>query len=490
MDISVERENELSREALIPLCVDLDGTLTPSDLLDEGVAKLLRTRPRSAFKLIAWTLAGKAYLKQQVADRAAVDARVLPYNTKLLAFLDAERAKRRKIVLITGADRRAADAVAAHLGVFDSVYASDGSTNLTGARKAEMLVENYGERLFDYVGNGRSDLPVWRHARRALVVDADPAVRRAADRAGNADLSLGVKKSWWPSLLRAMRPHQWIKNLLIFLPLIFAHRISDGRAVFHDVLAFISFSIAASAIYLINDLADLENDRKHRTKRRRPFASGALPLRIGFAFAPGLLALGIALALVVSPAFAAMVVGYVILSLTYSFSLKQIALLDVIVLAGLYTSRIIAGSVAAGVVASFWLLAFALFMFTSLAMVKRYSELLALRAAGNSAVSGRDYSITDSDMIAMFGVGSGYVAVLVVALYINGDLVRHLYAHPGVLWGICPILLYWISRVWLIAHRGDMHDDPILFAIRDRTSLVVAMMIVAVGLAAMLPVRF
>ncbi len=490
MDTHVNLHEFPHEDELVPLCVDLDGTLTPSDLLCEGVAKLLRTRPRSAFKLLAWTLNGKAYLKQRIADCAAVDARVLPYNMELLSFVRAEHARNRKIVLITGADRRAADAVAAHLGVFDSVCASDGKVNLTGQRKASVLLESYGHQRFDYVGNDRSDLHVWRHARRALVVDAKPSVRRAAKRGGNADLSLSAAKSWWPPLLQAMRPHQWIKNLLIFLPLIFAHRISDATAVGHDVLAFISFSIAASAIYLVNDMADLEHDRKHRTKRKRPFASGTLPLRLGFVLAPALLIAGLGLALVVSPAFAAIVAGYVILSLTYSFSLKQIALLDVIVLAGLYTSRIIAGSVAAGVVASFWLLAFALFMFTSLAMVKRYSELLVLRTQGTQAVHGRDYSTNDSEIVAMFGIGSGYVAVLVVALYINGDLVRHLYAHPGVLWGICPILLYWVSRIWLIAHRGDMHDDPILFAIRDRTSLIVAVLVLAVGLAAMLPVHF
>jgi 4-hydroxybenzoate polyprenyltransferase len=489
MDTSVGLAKQVDEREAVPLCVDLDGTLTPSDLLCEGVAKFLRTRPRSALKLIAWTLSGKAYLKQRVADSAPVDARVLPYNTALLAFLRAEHAKSRKIVLVTGADRRAADDVAAHLGVFDRVCASDGKINLTGQRKVNLLLESYGDHSFDYVGNGRADLIVWRHARRALVVDATPSVRRAASRGGNADLTLSVAKAWWPALTRALRPHQWIKNLLIFLPLLFAHRITDERAVVRDVFAFIAFSICASAIYLVNDLADLEHDRRHRTKRTRPFASGELPLQVGFWLAPGLLMAGLGLALFVSPAFAAIVVGYALLSLAYSFSLKAIALLDVIILAGLYTSRIIAGSVAAGVVASFWLLAFALFMFTSLAMVKRYSELLAMRAQGTLGVSGRDYFTSDSEIVAMFGVGSGYVAVLVVALYINGDLVRHLYAHPGILWGICPILLYWISRVWLIAHRGDMHDDPILFAIRDRTSLVVALLIFAVGLAAMLPLH-
>ena len=475
-------------DATIPLCVDLDGTLTPTDILLESALKLFRLRPLQSVAMAAWLLRGKAYLKAQIAERVQLDVARLPFNPDVLAFLEREHARGREIVLVTAANEGPAREIAEFCGVFDGVLASDGERNLCGREKLALLSERYGAG-FDYIGNARADLAVWRGSRRAFVTAASPRVRRAAIAWGNADLSLAVDRRSWLPTLRALRPHQWLKNLLIFLPLLFAHRLYDTGAITRDLFAFVAFSLCASGIYVVNDLLDLENDRRHRSKARRPFASGTVPLARGLALAPMLLLAGFAIACAVTPLFIVVMAGYVVLSLSYSLALKRIVLLDVIVLAGLYTARIMAGAAAAEVVASFWLLAFALFMFSSLAMVKRYSELLTLQADQSLSVAGRDYSRKDSDMIAMLGVASGYVAVLVVALYINGDLVRHLYAHPAVLWGICPILLYWISRVWLIAHRGQMHDDPILFALKDPVSLIVALLVAAVGLTAMLPVR-
>lgn len=479
----------ISDDLSIPLCVDLDGTLTPSDILLEGALKLVRVQPLASLAMLRWALQGKANLKDQIAKRVGLDIAVLPFNETVLDFLRHESERGREIILVTAANEEPARQIAAQCGVFASVLASTEEHNLSGRSKHMMLEERYGAGCFDYIGNARSDLVVWRSARRAFVVGAGKGVQRAASRQGNADLGLARPRRVWASLLRAMRPHQWLKNVLIFLPLLFAHRISDTSAIARDLLAFLSFSLCASGIYVVNDLLDLENDRRHRTKRLRPFACGAVPISLGLIAAPVLLAAGLLTAFAVAPYFYIMAAGYVTLSMAYSLALKRIVLLDVVVLAGLYTCRIVAGAVAAEVVASFWLLAFALFMFSSLAMVKRYSELLAVRTDRPLTVAGRDYSTSDSDMVAMLGVASGYVAVLVVALYINGDLVRHLYAHPGVLWGICPILLYWISRVWLIAHRGLMHDDPILFAMKDPVSLVVAGLVAVVGLVAMVPIR-
>ena len=486
----MERKEHFYDAAEVPLCVDLDETLTRSNMLFEGAAKVLRTRPAAAVALACWAIRGRAQLKARIAEGAEVDVRLLPYNPDVISLITSERERHREIVLVTGADRRHANAVADHLGIFDTVLASDGNVNLTGKRKLALLTARYGAGNFDYVGNARSDLIVWRGSRLALVAGASPAVRRAAVRWGNADVSMPPCVPRWPALLRAMRPHQWIKNALIFLPLLFAHRLYDLAALRNDAIAFVAFSLTASAIYLFNDIIDLEHDRRHTAKRERPFASGDLPLAAGFAMAPALLFAATLLACAVSPQFALVVLGYATLSLAYSLSLKSVALLDVIVLAGLYVSRIIAGSVASGVVASFWLLAFALFMFSSLAMLKRYSELLALRRDRPLSVAGRDYSTGDSEIVAMFGIGNGYVAVLIVALYINGDMVRGLYAHPAILWGVCPILLYWISRIWLVAHRGRMHEDPIVFAIRDRASIVVAALILIVGCLATIPIRF
>ncbi len=469
-----------------PLCVDLDGTLVRSDTLLEASAVFIKADPARAPLQLLWALRGPAYVKRQLTSRIAINPAALPYNERLLERLRREHARGRRLVLVTAADVRIAERIAGYLGVFDEVLGSDGEKNLKGEAKRDALVARYGAGNFDYAGDARADLPVWRAARSAIVVNAVASVAIAAP--PNADRSLAARPSLWLALARGLRPHQWSKNLLIFLPLLLSHRILDAAAVKNDLIAFVAFSLCASGIYLVNDFFDLESDRAHRSKCRRPLACGDLALGVALVVAPALIALSLALAGSLSIAFVLVVLGYLLLTLAYSLSLKRIVLLDVVVLAALYASRLVAGAIAAHVLASFWLLAFALFMFASLAMLKRYSELIALRGDSIVALNGRDYAATDAEMIAMFGIGSGYIAVLVVALYIHGDLVRSLYAHPSLLWIICPILLYWISRTWLIAHRGGMNDDPILFVVKDRASFVVAGLCLAVGVLATLKI--
>ena len=468
-----------------PLCVDLDGTLIRTDLLLESTLALLKRNPLYLFVLPFWLLRGRASLKQRIAQRTKVDIPTLPWDPRVVELLETER-RQRALVLCTASDHVLADAVAKHLGCFDRVMASDGTRNLSGRRKAEALVEAYGERGFDYAGNEARDLAIWRHARRAFVVNDS---RSMVAHAGKVSEIAGIfprETPSWRTWLKALRLHQWLKNVLVFVPLLAAHQFLQPTAVAHAIAAFIIFGVCASGVYVLNDLLDLGADRAHPRKRKRPFASGRLPLAAGLVIAPLLTIAAFAAAYLLDPRFALMLLGYYVLTLAYSLRLKQIAMLDVLVLAGLYTVRIIAGSAAIASGLSFWLLAFSMFLFLSLALLKRYTELVVQRDAGNEQARGRGYATTDASLLATLGGASGYLSVLVLALYIDSTASAALYRHPQWLWLMCPLLLYWISRVWIIAHRGAMHDDPVVFAVTDNVSRAV----LALGaLVALLAIR-
>ncbi len=478
---AAERPDPQTLQPGIPLCVDLDGTLIRSDLLAESALSLIRQNPLNLLRFGVWLLRGKAHLKREIAQRADIDVAMLPYEPRLLDWLRTDAAARRRI-LCTASDRKFADAVAAHVGGFDEVLASDGVRNLSGTEKGDELSRRFGERGFDYAGNEARDLRVWNRSRRAIVVNASPALARRAAHVSEVervfDRSGGHVRSW----LNALRLHQWLKNLLVFLPLLTAHLVLVPDALLRSLLAFLSFCLCASGVYLLNDLLDLDADRRHPRKRLRPFAAGTLPISAGLVAAPVLTLAAFALALAISKLFALALAGYYVLTLAYSFAFKRIAMLDTVVLAGLYTVRIIAGAAALRISVSFWLLAFSMFLFLSLAMIKRYTELRGLLMTGDSRSAGRSYSVDDLPLVQSLGATSGYLAVLVLALYINSTASELLYRHPRVLWLLCPLLLYWISRAWLIAHRGGMHDDPVVFALIDRISqllLAIAVVIVA-----------
>lgn len=463
----------------IPLCVDLDGTLIRSDLLFESALALLRRNPLYIFSFVAWLVKGRAHLKRQIALRAQIDPAALPYDERVVEWLRTEQARPR--VLCTASDAQLAQAVAAHVGVFDAVMASDGEHNLAGRAKGEALRDRYGERGFDYAGNERRDLAVWKYARRAVVVNAARTLPAAAAQECEVERVFerpaGGLKVW----LKALRLHQWAKNLLVFLPMLAGHRVLETQALVHSLVAFVAFGLCASGVYVLNDLFDLDADRRHPRKRLRPFAAGTLPLAHGLIAAPVLVALAFILAFAfVGPAFAGVLAIYYALTLAYSLQLKRVVMLDVVVLAALYTVRIIGGAAAIGGGLSFWLLAFSMFLFLSLAMLKRYTELAALQNGPTSKASGRGYTVEDTPLIQSLGGSSGYLSVLVLALYINSTASELLYRRPQILWLLCPLLLYWISRVWVIAHRGGMHDDPVVFALVDKVSRVVIILCAAV----------
>jgi 4-hydroxybenzoate polyprenyltransferase len=457
-------------DAAVPLCVDLDGSLTPVDTLHESLLSLARRAPVALLRLPAWLPKGKAAFKQAVAARTQLDVALLPLRGDLLEWIRQERARGRRLVLVTASDRKTAQSIGDQLKLFDEVIASDGAVNLSGERKRAALVARFGEKGFDYVGNEAKDRAVWSSSRRAIVV-GDQAVVESAKRVAEVARVFPVGTRPLALWVRAARLHQWVKNVLIFLPALLAHSIFEPGVLFELVLAFISFGLCASSLYVVNDLLDLESDRRHPRKRNRPFASGDLPAQSGLVLASALMAAAIALAAAVGLRFCAVLAGYAVATWAYSLFLKRAAIVDVMTLAGLYTLRIIAGSAATGIPPSFWLLAFSIFLFLSLGVVKRFTELNDARASGAPGGHGRGYSERDLPLLMSLGASSGYCAVIVMALYINSPESHFLYRNAKALWLICPLMLYWISRVWLLTSRGQMHDDPVVFALSDRVSL-------------------
>ena len=466
-----------------PLVVDLDGTLLRTDLLVESALAAVRAAPLDALRMPGWLAHGRARLKHELAARGRVDPGALPHDELVLAHLQRERAAGRRLYLATASDRAAAEAVAEPLALFDGVFASDGRTNLKGERKARALVEAFGERGFDYLGNDRADLPVWRHARHAGLVNAPGAVERALVRSGTPHDVLVPRRRSAREWVRALRPHQWLKNALVFVPVLAAHAI-DAAHLGAALLAFVAFSLVASGVYVLNDLLDLPSDRVHPRKRARPFASGALPVVHGLLLCPALVVAGALVALTAGWLLPGVLALYFLLTTAYSLYLKRQALLDVVTLAGLYTLRVLGGAAAAGLAVSEWLLAFAMFLFLALAIIKRYAELVDAIASAQGDPRGRGYRSDDLAVLAGLGAAAGYSAVLVLALYTQTDKVQALYQQPALLWGVCALLLYWVSRMLLISHRGGMHDDPLVFAVQDRVSLVVFVLAGALVLAA------
>ncbi|HVO84811.1 MAG TPA: UbiA family prenyltransferase [Syntrophobacteria bacterium] len=459
-----------------PLAVDLDGTLVKTDLFMESLVALLRRNLLYLAMVPLWLLKGRANLKRQVSRRCTLDVSLLPYQPRLVDYLKAQRERGRRLVLATGADELLAHQVADHLHLFDLVVSSNGIQNLSPRQKRDRLVEEFGEQGFDYAGNERGDLIVWRSARKAVVVRPKLGARRAAERIARVDEIFDDDREPLLSYLRALRLHQWLKNLLVFVPLLAAHRVSEFALTGRALLAVLAFGLCASSGYLLNDLADLPSDRRHPRKRRRPFASGEISLLSGLFLIPALLAMSALLGLLLPPLFLAMLGIYYGVSLAYSLALKRHALFDVIVLAGLYALRVAAGSAAVQIWPSPWLLAFSIFLFLSLALVKRYAELVAIAGTAGESATARGYQPGDGELLAAMGTASGYVAVLVLAIYIASGTAQLLYSRHEFIWLLCPLLLYWISYVWLMAHRGKMNDDPLVFALRDRASWIVLLL--------------
>ena len=490
--------------AELPLCVDLDGTLVRSDTLVDSALALARQSPLDLLKIPGWLRGGKAALKRHLTQAVELDVVHLPYNRELLRYLEEQHAEGRMLFLATAADRALADRVARHVGLFSGVLASDGEHNLAGKNKLAAFQERFPEG-FCYIGNASPDLPLLGAcaAQGAEVLVANPtrglsAALRAAKIVPTR--SFIERASPLRAWLKAIRLHQWAKNTLIFLPLLLAHVRSIGLLA-GALVAFLSFGLCASATYIINDLLDVEADRLHPRKRNRPFAAGDLSPIHGVAvvvlFFVSAVALAIAVPYVVSTlspqsalpgpySFLGWLLFYTVTTLAYSLRWKRALLIDVIVLSGLYTIRILAGSAATGVEVSTWLAGFSIFFFLSLAFVKRFAELENLKARGGVSSKGRGYHIEDIEQLRSFGSSSAYASVVVFTLYISNLSNAHeLYRHSTRLWLLVPVLLLWLSRLWMLASRGQLDEDPVVYAITDKRSLALGALVILIALSAL-----
>jgi 4-hydroxybenzoate polyprenyltransferase len=479
-----DRQRRDQPKPLPPLCIDLDGTLLKTDTLWETAIAHFKAHPLKSMLLPIWLSHGKARLKEKLAAAVNLDCASLPYTTELVDYLREQRAAGRELVLVSGCDRAVGERIAQHLGLFTEVITSDGKTNVKGSTKARILNARFGDGGFDYAGNERADFPVWAAARQRLVANASPRITRRLSQMSDEVLEFAPLRSRLRVLIRALRCHQWCKNLLVFLPLLAGHAYLDSRAVGATIAMFIAWCFVASGIYICNDLLDLEADRRHPTKRSRPFASGDLPLSLGLLLAPILLLGGLGIAAFISPGCFGALGAYAIAAVAYSFHLKKRSLVDVFTLAFLFTIRVVAGGIASGCKVTNWLLAFAGFLFLGLAFLKRCSELTRIKALGRTHLGFRGYGIIDLPVLQMFGVASAFIAIVVLALYISSAVAQTHYAWPSALWAVGPCMLLWLCRLWLATARGEMEDDPIVYSIKDWVSWLIGLLVLAAFVAA------
>ncbi len=463
-----------------PLCVDLDGTLVHTDTLVESIVAVARDFG-SLLLVPLWLFRGKAVLKANLAKRADMDPSLYPYNQALLGYLRQQKSIGRRLILVTAANQIIADGVNSHLGIFDEVIASTDQLNLKGEKKAQVLVDKYGAGGFTYAGNNEDDLPVWQVAHRAIVVSNSEKLILKVAEIVPLEQRFSAAPSSLRSILAAMRPYQWVKNLLVFVPVITANALDDVDALLNAIITFVAFCAVASGIYVVNDLFDLQADRRHSRKRERPFASGALPLLTGFLMAPLLMAVG----LFISTASGVLLIllGYSAASIAYSAFLKHRPLTDVFTLACLYTFRLFAGGVASGYHVSNWLFAFSGFTFLSLAIIKRVGELQAIDT-DRSETRVRGYESDDIPILQVIGIAASFASSVVLTLYVQSSNVATAYANPDILWGIVPVILFWQCRLWLATARGHMYDDPIVYAARDWVSQLVLVLLLGIVIAA------
>ncbi len=464
--------NEATIAQDVPLCVDLDGSLIRTDILWEQLTVLLKQRPWALLLVVFWMLRGRSYLKHRLASQVSLRVETLPYREDVAEFLRAAHAGGRRIALVTASNEAVARDVAAHAGVFDEVYGSTAELNLKGTRKAEFLCGKFGEHGFEYLGDSNADLPVWRAAKGAYVVGPRNLMLKAQSAASvlrhfeSSSVSLAT-------YLRSLRIHHWSKNLLIFLPVLLAHRLA-WRPWREVILGFLLFGTCASGLYIVNDLLDLHSDRKHPYKKTRPFAAGELPLWVGILESLVLVPGSLVLSAIMAPKLAVVLVAYSALTILYSWQIKKIVLLDTFLLSGFYTFRIWAGGLVSDTPLSGWFMGFSVFFFLSLAMAKRSSELMHASRLVQEGDSGRGYRVGDRDVLATIGIASCFAAAVVLVLYTQSPEVHALYLEPQRLILLCPIMVYWLSRVWLVASRGELKADPVQFALRDRTSWILA----------------
>jgi 4-hydroxybenzoate polyprenyltransferase/phosphoserine phosphatase len=472
---------------LLPLAVDLDGTLLATDTLHEGLVAALVRDPASVPGLLRSLLQGRAHFKQQVSRAAPANAAILPLRKPFVAWLEAQRAAGRRLHLVTAADQSVADAVAGHLEIFDSATGSDGTRNLKGAEKAAWLRERFPDG-FAYAGDSHHDLDVFAAAEEIVLVNTSPAVAAAARRMAETEVLAEFPSQNSPirDWIGALRIHQWSKNALLFVPLVLGHKLGDPTAILTCVLGLVLMGMTASGTYLLNDIADLPSDRLHRTKRNRAIAAGRIAPLHALAGAIALILMGFIGGALLSASFVLGLFFYVCLSLTYSAFLKRIALLDTLTIGGLFTLRLALGVELAGVPYSPWLMAFAGFFFFSCALAKRHGELMEAKVAHGGGLARRGYEVDDWPLTLGFGAASAMAALQIMILYVANEAApSRLYTHGAWLYVAPAALAVWLVRIWMLSHRRMLKDDPVVFALRDRWSWAIGAVIAAAIIAAL-----
>ncbi len=469
-----------------PLFVDLDGTLVSTDTLWESCLLFIKRYPLQLWLLIIWLFHGKAYFKEQLAMKVIPDAEILPYQAEVIEYISNAKASKRDVYLITAANQRIANSISKFHNIFTATIGSTSKLNLKGKNKLDVIQSIIGKKNFDYIGDSKTKSIIWRAAHTAII--SSGSYRRANQLNIDQDKIIvlpergeNIFRQW----LKTLRVHQWSKNLLLFLALFMSHRILDPNLFKQVLVAFFSFSLSASAVYILNDLFDLEADRKHPSKKNRPFASGQLSIINGIFAIPFLLILSFLLAINMLPnIFTIVLIIYLITTTSYSLYLKEKLFIDVIILGVLYTLRVLAGGLAVGIEVSSWLLGFSWFFFLSLAFLKRYTDLMFIKNNNQEELFGRGYSIIDLEIVQKVGITSGFSSLIILALYINSEQIAVLYKQPALILLAIPILLYWLMRMWFVAHRGKMTEDPIVFAIKDKTSYIMFLLLLMVLIVA------
>ena len=470
------------------LFVDLDGTLIKSDLLFECLVPIIKNYFYALFLAPFWLLKGKAYLKDKFSDLVSINPEILPYNNNVLEYIRKEKENGSKIILATASNIKLAKSISDYLGIFDDVIASSKEENLKGKNKLnkiKLYIENNNtNKEFSYIGDSEADVKIFNETNIPIVVGNKNVFNKIKSKNDKTTFVDGENDFSLKKFFKMIRTYQWVKNFLIFLPLILAHKFLDVNLLLKALVAFFSFSFLSSSVYIINDIMDVESDRIHPSKKNRPIASGAVKISSALKVAFILMPLSFIISIFLGKEFLFVLLTYFITTSCYSFYLKKIMLVDILILSLLYTVRMFAGGVALNIYLSPWLFMFSMFFFFSLACAKRYSELYAVRNNLQDEIKGRGYQAQDLEQIQIFGSSSGYIAILIFALYIQSDISMKLYKTPSFFWALCPIMLYWISRVWLLSHRGQMTQDPIIFALKDKVSYVVLILsIIIFGVA-------
>lgn len=473
-----------SRPVAIPLVVDMDGTLLRTDTLQEGLVAYVSQNPFRLFRVLGWIARGKMVLKERVSTHAPLDSATLPVNERVLEYVRHQRGTGRAALLVTGAAHGTAQSVFEVVGEFDEVITTSPiNGNLSGDRKATYLVNRFGAGGYSYIGDSRKDMAIWRAAHDGVAVDAGYGIRRELKSLSSPMVYFNSPRADARTWVKQLRLHQAAKNVLILAPLVLAHQFLDAPSLLRGTLMLIAFTCLSCGTYIWNDLHDLAADRSHPTKKNRPLAAGLIPIHRALAVAGALLVSAFAISASLGWDAVAILLVYLVTTVSYSSFFKRVIVADVIVLAALYTVRIFAGAIAVHVSLSIWVILTSVFLFFSLALMKRYSEFVKYEG---TQLSGRGYQYRDRGAILAFGVASSLVTVLVIGLYVDSDAVRVLYATPEILWAVIPLVLYWVTRLWILTERGDMNDDPVAFTLTDRVSQVVLLATATVVVAATL----